>query len=230
MFRAIAKQTSPVVTKTTYPFILPSSGSVTVTTGAILLTTPLDLVYSNAYMYFPAGAFTGSTAGFYYVTMSSTTAGTMTSTKYVSGIPTTPTAPVTVTTGAGAYVQDTGTVVGQTFTIGANSMGVDGIIHTEVSGTCLNSVTGKTFSLIFGGTNLGATSSTTTVAVLQQNTIANRNNAALQSYVNNNIITAGANVGNTTVNTALDVTISIGHQIVAVTDYIVSKYVYIEQA
>lgn len=228
MIRATSSTGPLILAQNGYPFIVPSSGSVAVTTGAITLTTALDTTYPAAYMYFPASTFTGSTAGFYYVTMTTTTQGTLYSTRYTSGIPLAPTSPSVVTTGAGAYVQNTGVVVGQTFTIAANSMGLHGRIFTEINGVCNNSASAKSFSVIFGGSNLGATSVTTLGAVIHQNRLANMADAAKQSYINNNILTGGANAGDLTINTAANVAISIGHQIVAATDYIVSKYVYLE--
>lgn len=210
------------------PFILPSSGSVAAATGVITLTTALDAVYSQAYMYFPAGAFTGSVAGYYYVTMSSTTVGVMTTSRYTGGVPTVPSAPVTVTTGVGAYVQDTGVTVAQTIVIPAGSMGLNSRIYSESSGSCPNSAGAKSFSVIFGGSNLGAAATTTSVAVIMQNRIANMGAANKQSYINNNIITAGANVGVTAIDTTADVNFSIGMQIVTATDFLICKYVFIE--
>ena len=92
----------------TLPMGVPSSGTITVTTGALTLVTALDNIYPSIYMWFPAGAWTGSTAGMYYVAMTSTTVGTVYSNQYTGGVATIPISPTLVTTGAGAYVQTTG--------------------------------------------------------------------------------------------------------------------------
>lgn len=106
------------------PFIMQSSGSITVTTGVLTLTTALNTsLYTNCYMHFPANAWTGSADGWYYVLMNSATTGLVYSNTYTTGMPTIPTSPTLVTTGAGAYTQVTaGYYLGPNFVIPANSI------------------------------------------------------------------------------------------------------------
>lgn len=230
MLRAVAGASNAVkaIVQDGYPFILPSSGSVAVTTGAITLTTALDRTYANAYMYFPANVFTGATAGFYYVRMSSTTVGTMYTTKYVSGVPDSPTSPTVVTTGAGAYVQDTGLVSGRTYTLPANTMGSNGRFYVEALGPCTNSASIKTYQVSFGGTTLGTASSTTAGACNHYVYLSNNNSASIQTYFDVNTVSGASNVGGATVNTAADITIILQMQKGAALDYMVCGYTYIE--
>ena len=144
------------------PFIVPSSGSITVTTGALLLTTALDQIYPNCYMYFPAGSWTSSTAGFYYVVMSSTTAGLVYSDKYTSGQPTIPAAPTLVTTGAGAYVQTTGaSLTAFSITVPGNTIGANGKFSMALQCVNNNSATSKYYYTSFGGNSQFYTGQTT---------------------------------------------------------------------
>ena len=117
------------------PMILPSSGSIG-NNGALTLATALPNIYTNCYMYFPANAISaGSASGFYYVVMTSTTVGTIYNNTYTvsSGIATAPTTPTAfVTVGSGAYTQNTNTTVYATrITIPANYLGENGFIEMK---------------------------------------------------------------------------------------------------
>jgi len=103
-------------------FLKAPSGTIDVTTGVLTLGTALSNTYlmgqsNKYYMYFPAGAWTGSTSGWYYVTMSSTTSGLVYSNTYTTGNPVVPTSPTLVTTGAGAYTGVTAAVLGPNVSI-----------------------------------------------------------------------------------------------------------------
>lgn len=115
------------------PLVMPPSGSIAVTTGALTLGTSIGLTLPNCYMYFPGSAFSGSAAGFYYVTMTSGTAGTVYSNTYTSGIPQVPASPTLVTTGAGSYVAVTAATTICSFNMSANIMGPNGILHSSLS-------------------------------------------------------------------------------------------------
>ena len=96
-------------------------------------------------MYFPAGTFTASAAGFYYVTMTSTTVGTVYSNLYVSGIPTIPASPALVTTGAGAYVQTTGAAVDAlSIPVPGGTLGANGAIEIDCLVSNINNANNKT--------------------------------------------------------------------------------------
>ena len=103
-------------------FLRAPSGTIDVTTGVLTLGTAISNTYlmgqsNKFYMYFPAGAWTGSAAGWYYVTMSSTTSGLVYSNTYTTGNPTVPSSPSLVTTGAGAYTGVTTSVLGPNVSI-----------------------------------------------------------------------------------------------------------------
>lgn len=152
--------------QTALPVILPSSGSVG-DNGALTLTTALLVAYPEAYMFFPAGAlFSGSVAGFYYVRMSTVTAGVVYQNQYFSGAPESllagsPT-PI-VATGPGAYVQSTATITSITTTIPAGLLGPGGVVEQQAYGMWNNSATAKTVRHRFGGNTLYTQSSTTSV-------------------------------------------------------------------
>jgi hypothetical protein len=130
---------SSVLLKTNIPFYIAPTGTITVTTGVLTLGTAL-IGYQFAtqmYMYFPAGAWTGSTAGWYYVVMSSTTSGLVYSDTYTTGTPVIPASPTLVTTGAGAYVGVSGTAV-----MGPNIV-IPGNVLLNSSGLRMNLATGN---------------------------------------------------------------------------------------
>lgn len=87
--------------------------------GALTLGTALNFAFPECYMYFAANQIaTGVPAGLYYVTMSSTTVGTVYNNTYTSGVPSTPAVLVPfVTTGPGANTGSTSeiTVYSDTF-------------------------------------------------------------------------------------------------------------------
>ena len=105
------------------PFILSASGSMG-NNGVVTLGVALDRVYPRCYMYFPANAiFSGSSAGWYWTVMSSTTVGVVYNNAYVSGYPTIPTIAGFTTTGPGAYTQTAGVdLAGLTVTMPANCL------------------------------------------------------------------------------------------------------------
>lgn len=121
-----------VLFQSSIPMALPPSGTIAAN-GALTLGTALDNVYPSIYMYFPAGAWTGSTAGMYYVAMSSTTVGQVYTNQYVSGVPTIPTSPTAVSTGAGAYTQTTSTYLTVlSYAMPANLMGTIGRFSADI--------------------------------------------------------------------------------------------------
>ena len=161
------------------PFVIAPTGTITVTTGVLTLGTAIQqYLLSNGsptkcYMYFPAGAWTGSSAGWYYTTLSSTTAGLVYSNQYTTGQPTIPTSPTLVTTGAGAYIGVTGTILGPNITTPANTIVPNNLLKLNFIGGNNNSVTSK----VIGFSSLGTT-------YLQNITT----NTTSQSYGSNSIL------------------------------------------
>lgn len=151
------------------PFIGLSSGSVAAN-GAISAITALPFVYPAAYCYFPANILAtsgpGSTAGWYYCTFSSTVAGTAFLNSYTSGAPVIPASPTAVTAGQGAFTGVTGLIQGQTLTLPANSLGVNGGLRVRHWAHTTNSAGTKAMGVYWngiGGTGLRAVSLTTSV-------------------------------------------------------------------
>jgi len=152
--------------RSSIPFIVAPTGTITATTGALLLGTAISpqYLFGNTaaaalryYMYFPANAWTGSTAGWYYVTMTSSTAGTVYSNTYTTGTPVIPTSPTLVTTGAGAYTGVTGAVIGPNFTIPANSFTNDkATLKLITQGSNSSSGGAKTIKLYTSSAGAGA--------------------------------------------------------------------------
>ena len=121
-----------VLFQSSIPVGVPPSGTIAAN-GVLTLGTALDNTYPSCYMYFPAGAWTGSTAGMYYVVMSSTTVGQVYTNQYVSGVATIPSSPTAVSTGAGAYTQTTGSYLSVlSYTMPANLMGTIGRLSADI--------------------------------------------------------------------------------------------------
>jgi hypothetical protein len=180
-------------------------------------------------MYFPAGTWTASVAGFYYVVMSSTTAGLVYSNTYVSGVPTTPVTPALVTTGAGAYTQDTGAnITGQTLAITANVMGLNGKLNIELICATNNSADSKITTLTFAATDYPASTSNTLTSASIQAEVRNINSAAAQAVFVRDVNGVGANAVST-INTATANNLIFKYQLATVdTDWIVSKWLNIQ--
>jgi hypothetical protein len=135
-----------------FPVGIPPSGTIAAN-GVLTLGTALDNTYPSIYMWFPAGAWTGSTAGMYYVSMSSTTAGQVYTNQYTGGVPTIPASPTLVTTGVGAYTQTTGaylTVL--SYAMPANVMGSTGSICGKFLASALNNANVKIVAPVSGFT------------------------------------------------------------------------------
>ena len=145
------------------PFILPSSGTMG-NNGALSAIVALPLAYTRCYMYFPANAIVaGSTAGWYYAVMSSTTTATVYNNTYTSGRPSEPSSPTAfVTTGPGAYTQTTGSAItAMSITIPGGSLGSSGAILLEMMGAVVNNGGSKVVEAYYGGSAVVSQSITT---------------------------------------------------------------------
>ena len=211
------------------PLILPSSGTIG-NNGALSAITALPTTYAACYMYFPAGAIeVGSAAGMYYVVMSSTTAGTIYNNLYTGGTPTIPESPTPfVTVGPGAYAQTTAAQITLfTGTVPGGAMGVDGSLLIDADFANIGNTNAKTQRIIFGGQTVHQVSQATAanVAGLWRTRITNRGEVGKQ-YVNPLGVLAATvgsagTFGNTSVNTAADVTLSFTSELAVATDYVV---------
>lgn len=160
------------------PFYVSPSGTMG-NNGAFTLGTALPSAYQQVFLYFPANAiFTGSTAGWYCSSMSTTTAGIVYNepgfNPYTSGpIPTTGpdvssqicygVGTPFVSTGPGGYTGVTAAVNGPTFTVPGNNAN-NLTYRINYIGMYNPNGNSKTTTLMYGGHNLGqiGTSSATT--------------------------------------------------------------------
>lgn len=133
--------------------------------GALTLGTALISTYNiGLYLYFPAGAvFSGSAAGFYFCTMSSTTAGTIFN-NVMGALPVVPTSPIAVVdAGPGAYTGVTSAIDAVTYSIPGKSIGKNGSLIYNYETSNNNSVNNKSYTTLLGGTIfIGATRTTST--------------------------------------------------------------------
>jgi hypothetical protein len=171
-----------ILVKAGIPFISLSSGSVAAG-GGISGITALPVAYPRAYCYFPANALAAAiTAGWYYCTFSTTTAGTAFLDTYTSGMPTIPASPTPVVAGQGAYTGDTGEEFGPTITIPAGAMGANGAVQWQDSITVNNTANAKTCRLRFSGS--GGT------VVNSQNAISVTGTSSIVEGINNGVATS----------------------------------------
>lgn len=139
------------------PFIKAPSGSVAAN-GAITLGTALAVSYPDGcYMYLPGGvAFGGSVAGWYYVTMSSTTLGTIFNNRYGTGNPAHPAVPTSIlAAGPGAFAGANSSLLAQNTTLLGNSMGPNGTLTINALLRGNASAGGKIYWPSLGGTLAG---------------------------------------------------------------------------
>lgn len=222
---------------TAIAMILPSSGSIA-DNGALTLTTavPLSGGYSwGCYMYFPANAvYSGSTAGMWFVIMSSNSAGTIYADRYTSGQPTIPASPTPiVATGPGAYTQSTSAIDLATHTITASSMGANGRVIVQPCWAFPNNANNKVISTTFGASNIYAKTRTTST---QETPLIDVRNAG----VTGRQFSAWANSGGpatastsgfvrTAIDTTADVNCYIRGQLAVATDFIILESHSVEQ-
>ena len=223
------------------PMILQSSGTLTPGTSAQLtLTTALPAAICTSalggcYMYFPLNTLAVSnTANFYYVIMSSTTAGTIYTTTYSSGTPTVPASPTGFNVTTASYTQTTGAALtALTISIPGNAMGVNGSLEGFAASMTPNNANNKVISIKYGGsalTTLTATSATTDnqTYVRATNTGIAASQLAMKwgtAATSSNFVTAGNN--GTTVNSASAQNAAITLQLATATDYIVLEQYYV---
>jgi len=134
------------------------SGSVAAN-GALTLGTSLGYTHTDGlWLYFPAGAVqSGSAAGFYWVVMSSVTAGTIFANTYTPATDLSPSIPSSTTAisaaGPGAYTGVTATeITVATVSIPAGVLGTRGRLNTDYLARCNNSAGVKSVFVRYGGT------------------------------------------------------------------------------
>jgi hypothetical protein len=146
------------------PIGIPSSGTIG-NNGALSGVTAFDRTISECYLYFPANAvYSGSAAGFYYVVMSSTTAGTIYADTYVPGnIPVIPGSPTAISaTGPGAYTGVTTETTLAQWILHGGSLGPLGLHRLIAKLGFYNSANNKQINTYLGGSRINLNNNFTT--------------------------------------------------------------------
>lgn len=130
------------------------------TNGAITLGTSTNAIYAKCYMYFAANTLVAShAAGFFYVEMSSTTAGIAYNNTYTPAAGTFPTAPSSKTSFSGAVPGGAGVtsqITAFITTVKGNVLGASGAVLSSIAYELNSSAGNKTLGIYNGATTLGA--------------------------------------------------------------------------
>jgi hypothetical protein len=208
--------------------ILPTG---TITAGGVLTSgTALALTYQRAWVYLPAGAVVGGSAGWYYAVGSSTTVFQV-YTAYQATmdkpyIPTTLTAAVGV---GGAYTGVTSAVSMGSVVVPANAMGAFGAVEIVALGAWPTNANNKTFAARFGASAVLSTVATTTLGMTVRKKVQNR-------ATNAQVIQAAAETGAAiatspsllAIDTTADVVADIQGTMAVATDYLVLESFSVE--
>lgn len=149
------------------PVLIPPSGTMAAN-GAVTFGTAIALdsgavLTDGLWAYFPAGAvYAGSAAGFYWMTMSSSTEGTVYDTMYEPGVTSgeQPSSPTAISAaGPGAYTGETAAIVAASATLPGGALGLNGSLRvTSVTVTNNTATSKRNFvyinSIVFGGANI----------------------------------------------------------------------------
>ena len=198
-------------------FIYPSSGTMG-NNGALSGITALPATYSNgAYIFLPAASIAAgvpASATWYWVVMSSTTAGTVYDSTYTSGEPRAGTLTAFSTTGPGAFTAGTGAATSITVSLPANTLGLNNVIQVTGARANINSGGSKLVTVTIGATAICASSSASATSGVFIAYLQGYNSTASQvggcSYVATTAAagsaTSGANDGTTAL--TLDIALS----------------------
>lgn len=158
------------------PFVVPSSGNITSTSGSVTVTTAFNYAIGPSYTFFPQSAlFAKSPSGWYYTVWSSTTVGKVYADVYYIGTPKVPTNPTQLTTVVGAYTQVKDYyAVGPSYIVPGKLMGSNGAIEWSRQVGCKSSATAKAFAGFFGMETFQGGNITTNVAAGQAGSLVNR--------------------------------------------------------
>lgn len=213
-------------------FILLSSGTMG-NNGALTGITALPIAYTGAYVYLPANAiFSGSTAGWYWCSFSSTTAGTVYNSTYTTGQPAVGTPTPFVSTGPGAFTGAAAGIQGPTITLPANAMGANGSIRIRSMLSATNNANLKVFYWRLGTSIMAPGATISTLNSSHIATIYNRGVSSRQIGEINTGAYYGVGTGSTaarltsTVDTtaAVSVNFYISDKAVATDNYILEAF------
>lgn len=222
-----------MIKRISVPVGIAPTGSVAAN-GAITLGTALNTTFSGGlWLYLPAGAaYAGSTAGFYWAVMSSTTLGTLYNNTYNpvtdSGAP--PASPTAISAaGPGAYSGTTAEITALSVNIPGGLLGVQGGISTFSRLSWNSSAGNKALFLKYGGVELASTtfanvlSSSRSLSFTNIGVADKQMGAAWGDYTNATV--AGFASVNSTVDKALTISIATS---TAATDVNILPSMYVE--
>ena len=211
------------------PTVLLSSATNITATGAITGLTALPYVPSDVVFVY-CFAQTGLLEGLYYARFSSTTACQL----YTDAAGTI--TPTGIT--AGAYVGGTTEAILASITIPGGSMGANGMIRAQSSWSCSNSANTKTARTRLDGTQFASVGQTTVASFSMMNGIKNRGNPAIQFQAGSGSggpsVALGSNPSSSainaqsTINTAVDTTLTFRGQLAVATDFMILEACTIE--
>lgn len=193
--------------------------------GAITLGTALDTTYPGLYLYFPANSLSAShPAGFYWVVMSSTTAGTAYNNAYDPATESAPAIPASLTPFSGAVPGGAGINAKTTVlqkTIKGGLLGDFGGIRAAARMEYTNGANNKAMRLEYGGNIMLTTGNVTTTARHSAvgefyNAGVNNRQKSLASWAPGTSGTGGAYM---TVDTSVDTVLALTLQPGATTDW-----------
>jgi hypothetical protein len=209
--------------------------------GALsVMTLPAAFVSGvGVYMYFPqgqlnTGAGQGYAAGFYWVALSSNTAGTAYNITYTPSSNIDPAAPTAAqlaagamtSTGVGAYAGDTtDTVIARSVMLPGNTLGLNGMVEIMPLFATPNNSDPKTNAVTFGGTSVYSYNSNGSTYSSQPNIIVRNANSLSAQWAGNSA--AGAGFGTSgvamvmpAINTANAVNINTALKLGTASDYL----------
>lgn len=212
------------------PCILAPNGTIA-TNGTVTLGTALALVYAQAWVYFPASAVVGGSAGWYFVEFSSTTVGVVRTAYQATMVrPYIPDSLTTATGSNSAYTQTTG----QDITLGsveipANLLGANGAIDAHFFTSFFDSANDKITKLKFGGSAVTTLTATTTDGMTVRKRIQNRGTSkqVIQADFENGA-SSGTTASQLAVDTTADVVVAVTGQIETATEYMVLESLSVE--
>lgn len=215
------------------PMIYAGSGTMG-NNGALSAVPALTRTYPRAYMYFPANTIGASVpAGWYYVEMSSASAGTVYNNVYTSGNVNFPVSPTAfVTTGAGAFVNAISTdVAGFNFNLIGGALGNNGILRIQGFAVANNNASVKNLTPQFDALTAAQYTLTSGQWFSFNTAIKNMGEQTRQATQRQNTGGEGVGIGtnsdtNTMGNTDLSVNrnFNFKHNIAATTDFLVLHY------
>jgi len=232
----VSKPNSQVnLISTGLPVIIPSSGTVA-TNGTITLTTALPTIYSDSFIYLPAGAVVGGAAGLYYAEFSSTTVGQVytnpRSAVSVDFVPDADAADLHTTLAVGsnsAYTQTTAADLAVTReSIPGGLMGTTGQVLIKCLISTPTNANNKTPKILFGSTAIHTSVITTSLTNNIDKELTNR--GVTNKQVGNPLASSGHGASASaavyaTEETKVDVPLKFTGQLAVATDYMVFEYI-----